>query len=91
MLACMIWFPSKCFNCQQWVACKLSVNFSTLSEMSFHIPVSFLDPLSLAPEKKKKKYFLVVLKEINSRIIVLLRDKDGANAWNSALMGWQKI
>lgn len=22
---------------------------------------------------------------------MLLRDKDGANAWNSALMGWQKI
>lgn len=31
MLACVIWFPSKCFNCQQWVAYKLALNFSTLS------------------------------------------------------------
>lgn len=33
MLACVIWFPKKCFNCQQWVVYKLALNFSTLLEM----------------------------------------------------------
>lgn len=33
MLTCMIWFAKECFSCQQWVAYKLALNFSTLLEM----------------------------------------------------------
>lgn len=33
MLASVIWFPKKCFNSQQWVACKLALNFSTPLKM----------------------------------------------------------